>query len=296
MKQALIALLLLAFTLPISASNEVVITDFALLAGFPTSEPEGTEGVLVVPGTVIPLDSLDSALRSEANWQDENERSVALLATGESLAKTLRLQRVETLVTLSRTLQVGQTELLPGATATASISTTVTLMGADPSTSAYRVQIFDGNANIADTHVTVPGGQQAVVGAIDGPEAPYLFLVLRPQGGKQSAPENEPARVWQGDPDLLPPRIVERVPPRYTADARKHRITGIVLLRALIDDEGLVEELEVLKGLPHGLDEAAKTAIRQWRFSPATRHGEPVAVYYNLTVNFTLKSEDSAPW
>jgi periplasmic protein TonB len=38
-----------------------------------------------------------------------------------------------------------------------------------------------------------------------------------------------------------------------------------------------------------GLDQAALDAVRQWKFEPATRAGEPVDVYYNLTVNFRLE-------
>ncbi len=38
-----------------------------------------------------------------------------------------------------------------------------------------------------------------------------------------------------------------------------------------------------------GLDQAAVDAIKKWRFEPATLHGKPVAVYYNLTVNFRLQ-------
>jgi outer membrane biosynthesis protein TonB len=43
-----------------------------------------------------------------------------------------------------------------------------------------------------------------------------------------------------------------------------------------------------LEGLPHGLTESAMAAVRQWVFSPATLAGEPVKVYYVLTVNFTI--------
>ncbi len=38
-----------------------------------------------------------------------------------------------------------------------------------------------------------------------------------------------------------------------------------------------------------GLHEEAVKAIQQWKFRPATLNGEPVAVYYNLTVNFRLE-------
>ena len=45
----------------------------------------------------------------------------------------------------------------------------------------------------------------------------------------------------------------------------------------------------MLKGLPMGLSEAAVSAVKQWKFKPATLRGKPVDVYFNLTINFTLQ-------
>ena len=47
--------------------------------------------------------------------------------------------------------------------------------------------------------------------------------------------------------------------------------------------------LEVLRTLPMGLEQAAVDAVRTWRFKPATLHGRPVKVYFNLTVNFQIQ-------
>ncbi|MCB1101000.1 MAG: energy transducer TonB [Kiritimatiellae bacterium] len=57
----------------------------------------------------------------------------------------------------------------------------------------------------------------------------------------------------------------------------------------MIDKGGNVTDAKVLKGLPMGLDEKAIEAIKTWTFKPATLHGNPVSVYYNLTVNFRLQ-------
>lgn len=85
------------------------------------------------------------------------------------------------------------------------------------------------------------------------------------------------------------PEKVHAPHPGYTEDARQARIQGIVLLQAVIDREGNVVDLQVLKGLPLGLDQEALEAVSQWKFKPATRDGEPVPVYYNVTVSFTLQ-------
>jgi TonB family protein len=89
--------------------------------------------------------------------------------------------------------------------------------------------------------------------------------------------------------DVKPPERVYAPQPTYTEIARKARIQGVVIVQAIIDREGNVTNVKVLKGLPMGLEEAAVEAMKQWKFKPATLNGKPVTVYYNLTVNFKLQ-------
>ncbi len=77
--------------------------------------------------------------------------------------------------------------------------------------------------------------------------------------------------------------------PRYSEDARKGRIQGVVILQAIVDAMGNVSEVEVLKGLPLGLTESAMETVEEWRYKPATMDGKPVAVYLNLLINFSLQ-------
>ncbi len=89
--------------------------------------------------------------------------------------------------------------------------------------------------------------------------------------------------------DVRKPEKISAPQPQYTDADRKRRIQGVVIVQAIIDDWGCVRATRVIEGLSEGLDEEALKAIRQWRFRPATLNGEPVAVYYNLTVNFRLQ-------
>jgi protein TonB len=84
------------------------------------------------------------------------------------------------------------------------------------------------------------------------------------------------------------PIVISRVEPIYTDEARANRISGIVIVEAVIGRDGLVKNVQVLKPLPFGLDQAAADAVRQWVFRPGTLNGEPVDVIFNLTVNFRL--------
>lgn len=98
--------------------------------------------------------------------------------------------------------------------------------------------------------------------------------------------DNKPIQVGG---EVKKPEILVKTQPRYTELARKANITGVVILKAVIDERGYVTDLQVIKDLPMGLDKAAMDAVRTWRFKPATLHDRPVKVYYNLTVNFTIQ-------
>lgn len=118
---------------------------------------------------------------------------------------------------------------------------------------------------------------------IDLPETDIIFDI--PEGPPPSEPEG-PIHVGG---DVAAPNKISAPQPQYTEIARKARIQGVVIVQAIINKQGNVTDVKVLKGLPMGLDQAAVEAIRKWKFEPATLNGKPVDVYYNLTVNFTLQ-------
>lgn len=89
--------------------------------------------------------------------------------------------------------------------------------------------------------------------------------------------------------DVHRPEKLYAPPPQYTEAARRTGTQGVVIVEAIIDKNGDVTNVRVLKDLPMGLSEKAVQAIKQWKFRPATLNGKPVDVYYNLTVNFRLQ-------
>ena len=93
------------------------------------------------------------------------------------------------------------------------------------------------------------------------------------------------------DPAITPPKLVTRVEPVYTAEAKEHRISGIVIVEATINESGAVEDVQILKPLPFGLDQAAADAVRQWRFEPAAKDGKPLRVNFNIVVKFVPPAE-----
>jgi protein TonB len=86
--------------------------------------------------------------------------------------------------------------------------------------------------------------------------------------------------------DVLP-EPVTRVPPSYPDSARKAGISGTVTVQAFVKTDGSVGATRILESV-RGLDEAADTAVRQWRFKPATLKGQPVDWWVSVPVKFSL--------
>lgn len=118
---------------------------------------------------------------------------------------------------------------------------------------------------------------------IEMPDTDIIFGI--PDG----PPPDEPTGPIRVGGDVKPPEKIHYPSPQYTEIARKARIQGVVIVEAIIDKAGKVTNVKVLKGLPMGLDQAAADAVSRWTFKPATLNGKPVAVIYNLTVNFQLQ-------
>jgi TonB family protein len=85
------------------------------------------------------------------------------------------------------------------------------------------------------------------------------------------------------------PQPLNRPRPNYTEEARKNKIQGNVRVRALVGTDGGVKQVRVLSGLSDGLNEEAILAVKQMRFKPATKNGQPVAYWVSLDVEFNLR-------
>lgn len=107
-------------------------------------------------------------------------------------------------------------------------------------------------------------------------------------------PEPEPVERSTGVYSAVPPggtqpEEIDRVVPRYPSAARRANVQGAVVVRGIVRRDGTIDNLEVIKDLPYGLGDEARRAVSRWRFRPATLRGEPIDVYYTVTVNFRLQ-------
>ena len=81
--------------------------------------------------------------------------------------------------------------------------------------------------------------------------------------------------------------LIHRVEPSYPTLAKAARVQGEVVLKAIIDKDGTIQNLQLVSGHPM-LVQAAIDAVREWRYRPYLLNGQPVEVETEVTVNFLL--------
>lgn len=76
---------------------------------------------------------------------------------------------------------------------------------------------------------------------------------------------------------------------KYPEIAKKAGISGKVYVMAFIDESGSVTDVQVIKGIGGGCDEAAVEAIKKAKFLPGKNQGQPIKVKMSLPINFQLQ-------
>jgi TonB family protein len=102
-----------------------------------------------------------------------------------------------------------------------------------------------------------------------------------------AASQDAPQGPIQVPPDSVPTFLVRKVAPVYPPLARQARIQGTVVLRIVIDKEGVVRDPQIVSGHPM-LSPAAIEAVKQWRYGRYISDDKPVEVETNVRVTFRL--------
>lgn len=89
--------------------------------------------------------------------------------------------------------------------------------------------------------------------------------------------------------DLNSPEIISKVAPKYPEEAKKAGIMGEVRIEAVVDEEGIVQEVKATNEADALLIKAAMEAVKQWKFKPVIKEGKPVRIKTTVTLNFRLK-------
>jgi TonB family protein len=117
----------------------------------------------------------------------------------------------------------------------------------------------------------------------------FLLMTMPVVAAPQSlSPPDQSDSYFRVGNGVSPPSSIYHPDPKYTKEARKAHIQGKVVLSFVVRADGTVGDIKVTKSLDKGLDENAMAAVKRWRFKPAEKNGEPVAVLLAAEVAFHL--------
>ena len=104
-----------------------------------------------------------------------------------------------------------------------------------------------------------------------------------------------PTQTGIPDPEISPPYYKQpgsgNALPKYPRLARRRGLEGRLMLRGFVSPEGKIETIKVIETSGHLLlDQAAKNAVKLWKFEPAHRAGVPVSGFVNVPVIFKFRN------
>jgi TonB family protein len=108
---------------------------------------------------------------------------------------------------------------------------------------------------------------------------------LAESGGKQPAAPELPLAIGG---DVKTARLISQVAPVYPAMAKTQHVSGNVVIDALIEVNGRVTTMKIISG-PALLHQAARDALRQWKYQPASLDGKPVPMHLTVTLQFRMQ-------
>jgi TonB family protein len=117
---------------------------------------------------------------------------------------------------------------------------------------------------------------------------------IRLQGRKEAEagpPSRRPFdRVYEmNEPGVTMPTVISETRPSYTREAVRAKIEGWVVLSAVVESNGSVGDVKVIRSLSPDLDAEAIRAAKRWQFEPGRKDGKPVPVVVTIELAFTLK-------
>jgi TonB family protein len=116
---------------------------------------------------------------------------------------------------------------------------------------------------------------------------PPATLIIKQSGAPQKGLSNGDGvfRVGKG---VTAPKAIYAPDPQYSDKARKAKYQGICVVSLIVGADGAPRDVKVVQAIGRGLDAKAVDAVQQWKFEPAMKDGQPVAVAINVEVTFRL--------
>ncbi len=121
--------------------------------------------------------------------------------------------------------------------------------------------------------------------ALASPRARSQSTGSAPNGELPPEPPTHPTRVTING-NAMAARVIAIVPPEYPKELQDAKVSGTVILRAVIAKDGSIMELAPLSG-PQQLWPSTMDAVKRWRYQPTVVEGVPVEVSTTISINFT---------
>jgi len=115
-----------------------------------------------------------------------------------------------------------------------------------------------------------------------------VLAQVQPLHRADSNPQEPVDGVYRAGRGVSAPRATYQPDPEYSEKARQVGYEGTCVLELVVDAEGMPRDIKVVRAVGLGLDDKALEAVRRWRFTPAMKDGEPVAVRINVETSFHL--------
>ena len=143
---------------------------------------------------------------------------------------------------------------------------------------------------VSSINVGVPGGVLggSALGLAGGVLGKQLPLPPPPKPVEEAAPVKPPVKPIFVGGDVQEAKLIYKQPAIYPSLALKARISGTVLLRITVNEEGTVSDVKVINGHPL-LVPAAVDAVSHWKYKPTILNGQPYPVIATVAVNFMLQ-------
>ena len=246
----------------------------------PASAPNAQASVASLPGASVspqtspPAQSNSAVLTNTSAPSKSDRNTLTILPAGEPAAKSRKSQAEPNPPEGGAAAAISASAQPPVEQQKKSISGEVQ---ATPKVPAIRPAPKGGEseagAALSLDAQTVPGTEVLNAGLVVGNNQP-------------SAPAAEAALPVGGD--VKPARLITSVPPIYPTLAKNQRVSGNVVVDALIDVAGRVTTMKVVSG-PSLLHQAAMDALKRWKYQPATLDGKPTPMHLTVTIQFHLQ-------
>jgi len=97
------------------------------------------------------------------------------------------------------------------------------------------------------------------------------------------------AEFWPSCDEMQSAELVKHVPPIYPTSARSNHQEGTVMFYGVIEADGTISHVTLIRSATPSLQSAAADAVRQWRYKPASCGSTPIRIQTSIKVNFRLK-------